>query len=111
MKFFCLECKACVCQICINTDHKSHDVDPLEKAADETKVNIVAAAVLLKEKRKVCNDVIREYEETALKLDSNIKSAKLKSAKQQNKWSREFGNASEKPLPPSRIHACRSWTN
>ena len=77
MKFFCLECKACVCQICINTDHKSHDVDPLEKAADETKVNIVAAAELLKEKREVCDDVIREYEETAFKLDSNIKSAKF----------------------------------
>ena len=75
-RFFCLECQICVCQICINTDHKNHNVDPLEKAADGEKTNIMAGAELMKEKRKVCNDLIREYEETARKLDSNITAAK-----------------------------------
>ena len=75
-RFFCLECQICVCQICINTDHKNHNVDPLEKAADGEKVNIMAGAELMKEKRKVCNDVIREYEKTARKLDSNITDAR-----------------------------------
>lgn len=41
------------------------------------KVNIVVVVVLLKEKREVCNDVICEYEEMVLKLDSNIKSVKF----------------------------------
>ena len=75
-RFFCLECQVCVCQICINTDHKNHNIDPLEKAADGEKANIMAGAELMKEKRKVCNDVIREYEEKARKLDSNITAAK-----------------------------------
>ena len=75
-RFFCLECQIYVCQICINTDHKNHNVDPLEKAADGEKANIMAGAELMKEKKKVCNYVIREYEEAARKLDSNITAAK-----------------------------------
>ena len=75
-RFFCLECQIYVCQICINTDHKNHNVDPLEKAADGEKANIMAGAELMKGKRKVCNYVIREYEEAARKLDSNITAAK-----------------------------------
>ena len=75
-RFFCLQCQICVCQICLHTDHNNHNVDPLEKAADGEKANIMAGAELMKEKRKVCNDVIREYEETARKLDSNITAPK-----------------------------------
>ena len=75
-RFFCLQCQICVCQICINTDHKNHNVDSLEKAADGEKANIMAGADLMKEKRKDCIDVIREYENTALKLDTNITAAK-----------------------------------
>ena len=71
-RFFC----ACVCQICINTDHKNHNVDPLEKAADAEKANIMAGIELMTEKRKVCNDLIREIEETAYKLKATISAAK-----------------------------------
>ena len=75
-RFFCLECQTCVCQICINTDHKNHNVDPLEKAADAEKANIMAGIELMTEKRKVCNDLIREIEETASKLEALISAAK-----------------------------------
>ena len=75
-RYFCLQCQTCVCQICLHTDHRNHNVDPLEKAADGEKANIMAGAELMKEKRKVCSDVIREYENTALKLDTNITAAK-----------------------------------
>ena len=75
-RFFCLECQICVCQICINTDHKNHNVDPLEKAADGEKANIMAGAELIKEKRKVCSDTIRKFEEVTVKLETNITSAK-----------------------------------
>ena len=75
-RFFCLECQICVCQICIVTDHKNHNVDPLEKAADDEKANIMAGAKLIKEKRKVCNDAIRKFEEVTVKLETNITAAK-----------------------------------
>ena len=75
-RFFCLECQICVCQICIVTDHKNHNVDPLEKAADVEKANIMAGAELMKEKRKVCSDAVRKFEEVTVKLEANITAAK-----------------------------------
>ena len=74
-RFFCLECQTCVCQICINTDHKNHNVDPLEKAADAEKANIVAGVELMKQKRKVNTDLMREVEDTTSKLEANITKA------------------------------------
>ena len=71
-RFFCLECQSCICQICINTDHKNHNVDPLEKAADAEKANIMAGVELLKQKRKVYTDLMREVEDTTSKLEANI---------------------------------------
>jgi len=70
-RFFCLECQTCVCQICINTDHKNHDVDPLEKAADAKRANIMAGVELLKQKRNVYTDLMREVEDTTSKLEAN----------------------------------------
>ena len=75
-KFFCVGCQSCVCQVCINTDHKSHDVVPLEKAADDEKANITARAELVKEKKEVCRDVIREFEKMEHELETNISTAK-----------------------------------
>ena len=75
-RFFCVGCQSCVCQVCINTDHKSHDVVPLEKAADDEKANITARAELVKEKKEVCRDVIREFEKTEHELETNISTAK-----------------------------------
>ena len=75
-KFFCVGCQSCVCQVCIATDHKSHDVVPLEKAADDEKANIIARAELVKEKKEVCRDVIREFENTEHELETNITTAK-----------------------------------
>ena len=51
-RFFCLECQTSVCQTCINTEHKNHNVDPLEKAADAEKANIMAGVELLKQRKE-----------------------------------------------------------
>ena len=74
-RFFCLECQTCVCQICINTNHKNHSVDPLEKAADAEKANIMAGVELLKQKQKVYSDLAREIEDITSKLEANISKA------------------------------------
>ena len=75
-KFFCVGCQTCVCQVCIATDHKSHDVVPLEKAADDEKANIIARVKLVKEKKEVCGDVIRKFEKTEIELETKITIAK-----------------------------------
>ena len=76
MRFFCLQCQICVCQVCINTDHKSHDVVPVEKAADDEKANIMTEADTIKEKMNACSDLIRQFEATELELETNITIAK-----------------------------------
>ena len=75
-RFFCLRCQICVCHVCIVTDHKSHDVVPLEKAADDEKPNIIAEAERKKEKMQACSDLIRQFETTEAELEANIAIAK-----------------------------------
>ena len=79
VRFFCLKCKLCVCQICIATDHKSHeghDVELLDKVADGEKVNILERAEKLKEKTKLYSDAIFKLEQTELELHTNITNAR-----------------------------------
>ena len=80
-RFFCLKCQICVCQICIATDHKAHDVEPLEKAADGEKANILTRTEVLKTKTKVFGDTIRECEQTAFELETNLTNAKREVSK------------------------------
>ena len=80
-RFFCLKCQICVCQICIATDHKAHDVEPLEKAADGEKANILTRTEVLKTKTRVLGDTIREYEQTVLELETNLTNAKREVSK------------------------------
>ena len=75
-RFFCLECQICVCQVCINTDHKNHNVDPLEKAADAEKANIMAAVESIEQKKKVCSDAIKTFQQVVVELERNITIAK-----------------------------------
>ena len=75
-RFFCLECQICVCQVCINTDHKNHNVDPLEKAADAEKANIMAAVESIGQKRKACSDTIKTFQKAVVELERNIATAK-----------------------------------
>ncbi|XP_078344575.1 E3 ubiquitin-protein ligase TRIM45-like [Oculina patagonica] len=75
-RFFCLHCQECVCQVCINTDHKTHDVVPLDKAADDEKTNIIAETDVIKEKIQACSGLIRQIETTEIELETNITTAK-----------------------------------
>ena len=70
-RFFCLSCQSCVCHACIVTDHQSHKVILLDKAANSEKGNIMAEAAATKENEKTLKDVIRKFEETISKLETN----------------------------------------
>ena len=75
-RFFCLPCQACVCHICIATDHQSHKVILLDKAADNEKDNIMAEAAATRENEKALTDVIRKFADTISKLETNVAIAK-----------------------------------
>jgi len=75
-RFFCFSCEACVCQICIVTDHRNHEIVLLDKAARDEKPDILSGAEMIKEKIRQLGEVIRQFEETASELERNVATAK-----------------------------------
>ena len=75
-EFYCRVCETCVCQVCLVTDHKNHDIEPLEKAADSARAKILSGAEQMKKKNMDCINVIRGIEETAADLETNFAIAK-----------------------------------
>ena len=75
-RFFCFSCQACVCQICIVTDHRNHEIVLLDKAAHDEKPNIMSGAEMISERVSELTEVIRQFEETASKLENNVVTAK-----------------------------------
>ena len=75
-RFFCFSCKACVCQICIVTDHRNHEFVLLDRAAHDEKPNITSGAEMINERVRELGEVIRKFEETASKLENNVAAAK-----------------------------------
>ena len=105
-RFFCLECQICVCQVCINTDHKNHNVDPLEKAADAEKANIMAAVESIGQKRKACSDAIKTFQKAVVELERNIAIAKREvsqTAEQMIAKIREHEREAAKTLENTRV--------
>ena len=77
-RFFCFSCEACVCQICIVTDHQNHKIVLLDKAARDEKSDIMSGAEMIKTKIRELGEVIRRFEETASELERNVATAKGK---------------------------------
>ena len=105
-RFFCLECQICVCQVCINTDHKNHNVDPLEKAADAEKANIMAAVESIEQKKKVCSDAIITFQQVVEELERNVTAAKREvsqTAKQMIEKIREQEREATKIIENARV--------
>ena len=75
-RFFCLDCQVCICQICRVTDHQNHEVVLLEKAALEEKDNIMCGAKLIRNKESELCEVVKQFDETISKLESNVATAK-----------------------------------
>ena len=75
-RFFCFSCQACVCEICIVTDHRNHKFVLLDKAAYDEKPNIMSGAEMINERVSELIDLIRQFEETALILENNVATSK-----------------------------------
>ena len=75
-RYFCLPCQSCICQVCISTKHRNHEVMLLDEAADSERENMMADIALTREKEKALKDVIRKFEETISELETNVATAK-----------------------------------
>ena len=63
-KFFYVGCQSWVCQFCITSDHKSHDVVLLEKAVDDEKQTSLPQRSWSKRRRRSAREVICDFERT-----------------------------------------------
>ena len=75
-RFYCRVCQTCICQICLSMEHKTHEIELLDKAADEERAKILEGVESMKQKHQTCRDIIRQLEETAANLEANIATAK-----------------------------------
>ena len=75
-RFFCFSCQACVCQICIVTDHRNHEIVLLDKAAHDEKPNIMSGTEMIKEKISELSKVIQQFEKKISELERNVATAK-----------------------------------
>ena len=75
-RFYCRVCHTCICQICFNMNHKTHEIELLETVADEERAKILAGVESMKQKHQTCRDIIRHFEETAANLEANIATTK-----------------------------------
>ena len=75
-RFYCRVCETCICQICLSMEHKTHEIELLDKAADEERAKILAGVESIKQKHQMCSDIIPQFEETAANLEANIATAK-----------------------------------
>ena len=69
------------------TDHKNHDVNFLDEAADNEKVNIVVDAVMSRTRENDLKETIRQFHQTVSELRDNAQLAK-----------REVSQASEQKI-------------
>ena len=60
------------------TDHKNHNVNLLDEAADNEKVNIVADAVISRTRENDFKETIRHFHHTVSELRDNAQLAKRK---------------------------------
>ena len=75
-RFFCFSCQACVCQICVATDHRNHEIVSLDKAAHDEKPNVMSGAEIIKEKISELGKVIEQFENANSELERNVENAK-----------------------------------
>ena len=65
-----------VCLSCTTTEHKSHEIEVLDKAAHDEKPNIKAGAEMVEEKIEELNEAIRQFGETSAELKHNFAEVK-----------------------------------
>ena len=75
-KFYCRVCHTCICQTCYGMEHRNHEIELLEKVADDERGKILKGVELVNQKQECCRERIRQCEETFANLEANIATAK-----------------------------------
>ncbi|XP_034020981.1 E3 ubiquitin-protein ligase TRIM41-like [Thalassophryne amazonica] len=76
LEMFCKEENVCICLLCIEMDHKNHDIVPIKEEGNEQKKNIQSKneeiQMLVEQKKEKINDLMRVSEERSDKAKKEI---------------------------------------
>ena len=75
-RFYCHVCHTCICQTCFSMEHRNHEIELLDKVADDERGKILKGVELMNQKQECCRERIRQCEETVANLEANNATAK-----------------------------------
>ena len=76
LRYFCSTCEACICPVCLVKNHRRHEFDVIEKAAEEDTKFIMLDVQTIKEKANLLQEEIRKFEKTSKDVETIIAIAK-----------------------------------
>ena len=76
LRYFCSTCEACICPVCFAKNHRRHEFDVIEKAAEKDTKFIMLNVQTIKEKANFLQEEIRKFEKTSKDVETIIAIAK-----------------------------------
>ena len=76
LRYFCSTCEACICPVCLAKNHRRHEFDVIEKAAEKDTKFIMLNVQTIKEKANFLQEEIRKFEKTSEDVETIIAIAK-----------------------------------
>ena len=78
LRYHCTQCQNCICQVCLLVEHRNHEVEHLEKAAEDQKQVINYFLERADEKVNECEKIVKNTKRISGKLEKNVSSPRRK---------------------------------
>ncbi|XP_078358250.1 E3 ubiquitin-protein ligase TRIM71-like [Oculina patagonica] len=71
VKYFCHDCNVCICNLCVDELHNTHNIEGVDRASEQSKLNIMGTVQQLKTRLAECEAEVKRREKGAatVKLD------------------------------------------
>ncbi|KAJ7375206.1 hypothetical protein OS493_001949 [Desmophyllum pertusum] len=72
VEFYCHDCKVCICKLCVDELHDAHNIEGVEKASEQSKLNIMDNVQKLKTRLAECEEEVEKLQKGAVKREQNM---------------------------------------
>ena len=72
VEYYCHHCKVCICKLCIDEFHHTHNIEEVEHASEQSKLNITNTVQKLKTRLAECEAEVQRREKGAVTMKQNI---------------------------------------
>ena len=76
LRYFCIQCEKCICQVCQTVEHNGHKVEHLEKAAEDQKQVIQSVLERADKKIEVYKETTAKTDQVSAELEANVSAAR-----------------------------------